>query len=104
MTGAAGSHRWLLWSGEGEEEGKQEKDEDPGSNARAICPVEGLDSLVSTLKSASVPLRAFGLKFVVEDEESGSVEINEESMEVMETVLDLLEDDEDVVDVFHNAR
>ena len=82
-----------------------EEDEDsPDSFADIRCEPSDLHKVVTALNESGYKPDEFGTRYVVKDEETGVIELCDESIETLEKLLEKLDGDDDVAQVYHNAN
>lgn len=74
---------------------------DPFADIR--CEPTDLHKVVTALNDSGYKQDEFGTRYVVKDEATGVVKLCDESIETLEKLLEKLDGDDDVAQVYHNA-
>ena len=85
------------------EESMEVDKESPGPFADIRCEPTDLHRVVTALNDSGYKPDEFGTRYVVKDEETGIIELCDESIETLEKLLEKLDNDDDVAQVYHNA-
>ena len=85
------------------EESIEDDEDSPGPFADIRCEPTDLHKVVAALNDSGYKADEFGTRYAVKDEETGMIQLCDESIETLEKLLDKLDEDDDVAQVYHNA-
>lgn len=77
--------------------------EEASQSAFVMCEATDLWQVVVALQEQNFATSQFEHRYVLQDADS-TIEVTEEGQEAMERFLDTMDEDEDVTNVFHNAK
>lgn len=85
------------------EESIEDDEDSPGPFAGIRCEPTDLHKVVTALNDSGYKADEFGTRYAVKDEESGMIQLCDESIETLEKLLEKLDEDDDVSQVYHNG-